>query len=356
MWPMSRRPTSARSRTHRHLGVVVALTVIVATACPVVREASRCRGDGWGQDRGDWILRCRSGRWRRAITKADYVRILAAEQERRASVVGRAQSFRGVGAWVDVYDWSPTFLASRGAGSPSVTPDAVDAMADAGAQVLYIQTAKAPLADDVLDRSVLQQFVDRARARGMRVVGWYLPTFDVAADLRRLVAAADLGLDGVGVDIEDRSLADLAERNRRLVELSTALRAARPTTPLAAIVLPPVVTDVVNPAYWPDFPWRALAPHYDAWMPMGYWTNRTTASGWRDGYRYTAENIDRVRAAIADPQAVVVPIGGLSDTANPADIDGFVRAALERGAIGGGLYDHAITSTAEYAQLAPLRR
>lgn len=89
---------------------------------------------------------------------------------------------------------------------------------------------------------------------------------------------------------------------------------------------------------------------------MAYWTNRTPASGWRDGYLYTRENIDRVRANLGHPTAAVHPIGGLSDTATPGEIDGFVRAALERNAIGGGLYDDAISNTGQYAQLTPLAR
>lgn len=347
------------TRTRRRIAAVVAtaLTMTVVVACPVVRVGTRCTGTGWGQDRGDWILQCRSGRWQRVLTKATYARILAAEEARRASVAGRAQSFRGQSAWVDAFDWSPTFLASRGTGAaPTVTPDDVDAMADAGAQVLAIQTARADVATDVLDRVLLSRFVERARARGMRVVGWYLPTFDVAADVARVDAAVAFGLDGVAIDIEDRSLADVTERNRRLVDLSRWVRATHPGTPLGAIVLPPVVTDVLSPGYWPDFPWRELGASYDVWMPMAYWTNRAPGTPWRDGYRYTAENVDRVRFALGDPGAIVAPIGGLAAAATPEEIDGFVRAALERGAIGGGLYDHASSSPAQAARLAPLRR
>jgi hypothetical protein len=91
-------------------------------------------------------------------------------------------------------------------------------------------------------------------------------------------------------------------------------------------------------------------------MPMSYWTNRTTASGWRDGYRYTVENIDRVRANLGIAGAMVHVIGGLSDAATAGEIDAFVWGSVERHAIGGGLYDDAISSTSQYAQLAPLQR
>ena len=51
-------------------------------------------------------------------------------------------------------------------------------------------------------------------------------------DLRKLVAIARLGVDGVGVDIEGREVADVAERNRRLVDLSIALRQHLPCMPI----------------------------------------------------------------------------------------------------------------------------
>lgn len=298
------------------------------------------------------------------MTFGDYLRFLdavnqqrAAEDARRASSAARAQIMRGTGAWVDVYDWSPTFVGWKSPGArPAFTLSRIDRMADAGISTLYIQTAKAELPDAVLDRELLTSIIAKARARGMRVVGWYLPTFaDPAVDQAHLSATADLGVDGVGVDIESTAT-PLDVRNQRLVDLSSWLRATYPAMPLSAIVLPPVVTDVINLKYWPSFPWTQIAPFYDVWMPMAYWTNRTAASGWRDGYRYTVENIDRVRANLQVADAAVHPVGGLADTATAAEIDGFVRAATERSAIGGSIYDDAIANPTQYAQLAPLAR
>ena len=39
-----------------------------------------------------------------------------------------------------------------------------------------------------------------------------------------------------------------------------------------------------------------LAPLYDIWLPMSYQSDRKADSGYRDAYRYAAENIDRMRA------------------------------------------------------------
>src|SRR3546814_2997451 len=70
--------------------------------------------------------------------------------------------------------------------------------------------------------------INRAKAHAMYVVGWYLPMLvDVDTDLHLLVAAATrLPLDGLGIDIEYREVADVAERYRRLPDLSGRLRPA----------------------------------------------------------------------------------------------------------------------------------
>src|SRR5207244_13340436 len=63
---------------------------------------------------------------------------------------------------------------------------------------------------------ILVPIITRAHLRGLRVVGWYLPAYtDPGADLRKLVAAARLGVDGLAVDIEARNVSDVGERNRR---------------------------------------------------------------------------------------------------------------------------------------------
>ena len=337
--------------------------VLVATACPLAKVGRRCVGEGWARD-ATHVLQCRGGRWARAMTFGDYLRFIdalnrqaAEEARRRESSEARASVMRGTGAWVDVYDWSPTFVNYKKAGAvPSFTLSRIDRMADNGISTLYIQTAKVELPDAVLDRDLLVSIINRARLRGMRVVGWYLPTFaDPAADQAHLAATADLGVDGIGVDIESTAT-ELGLRNQRLVELSSWLRSTYPSMPLSAIVLPPVVTEVLNTKYWPQFPWQDLKTSYDVWMPMSYWTNRTPQSGWRDGYLYTRENIDRIRVDLGMPTATIHPVGGLSDAATDHDIDGFVQAANEKGAIGAGLYDDAISTPQQYTRLAPMAR
>jgi hypothetical protein len=253
---------------------------------------------------------------------------------------GGLTAFGGLGVWLDVWDWSPSYTGGRAA----VDLGDIDRMHALGVRTIYIQTGRYDRAEDVLDHAFLLEIIARAHGHGMYVVGWYLPTFqDVGADLRRLVAAAQLPVDAIGVDIESRDVADHATRSQRLLDLSAQLNHAVTHVPIAAITLPPVVTEIINPAYWPGHPWAGLTPYYDVWMPMGYWGNRTPESGWRDGYRYTAENIDLIRRLTGDPGAVVHPVGGVGSDITPGEVDGMVAAARDRGAIGGSIYDYLTT-------------
>ena len=266
------------------------------------------------------------------------------------SPADRVVAFRGLGTWVDGFDWSPELKGT-------VQPDVVDDIAAQGVRTLYLQAAREhpDVPGPLLKPDLLGRWLERAHARGLRVVAWYLPTFtDPDADWARLRAIVEFrshghAFDALGVDIESRDLTDVRLRNERLVALSARLRGAYPALPLLGIVLPPVVTEVVNTAYWPGFPWRGIAPYYDAWTPMAYYTNRTADSGWRDAYRYVAENVRRTRANLGLPDAVVHAAGGIGDESTTADVDGLVRAARDTRCVGGSLYDYATTARALWA-------
>ncbi|MDQ3680525.1 MAG: hypothetical protein M3378_08300 [Actinomycetota bacterium] len=262
-------------------------------------------------------------------------------------------AYRGMGTWVDVYDWSATFTKGR----PQVAPDAVDRMADLGVQTLYIQASKHDAPTTVLEPELLRAWIDRARDRGIRVVAWYLPTLvDPARDLERMTAIAALPVDSVAVDIESKDVGDLAERNRRLVNFSAVLRQSLPGRTIGGIVLPPVVLEAVNPLYWPSFPYQQIAPYYDVWMTMGYWTNRISASTYRDANRYTKENVTRLRANLGLPDALVHPIGGIGDRTTAVDLAGYKAAVTETGSIGGSLYDWRTTRAEQWEGLQAFRR
>jgi hypothetical protein len=265
-------------------------------------------------------------------------------------------AYRGLGAWVDVFDYVPAIGGDR----PPVGPDDVDAMAALGVRTLYLQAAfdSPRLADGAVPADLLAPILRRAHGRGLRVVGWYAPRFlDPAADLRRLVAitrfsADDERFDGLAVDIEDRSLTDVAERNRRLVDLSRGLRAAiDPDAVIGAIVLSPVLLENVNPRFWPAFPWAELAPSYQVWLPMAYWTDRRRASGFREPRRYVETTVARTRELLVQPTAPMHPIGGIGDALTEGELDAFASTLPDVAAIGGSVYDYRTMPTGGWGVL-----
>jgi hypothetical protein len=263
--------------------------------------------------------------------------------------------YRGLGTWIDAYDFSPQYQAKGG--PPAVTPESMDDLADNGVRTLYLQAAKddSRSPGDLVNPEILGPMLIRAHARGIRIVAWYLPKFyDLDSDMRRFVAMRDFradgeGFDGIGNDIEwTKDVPNAAERNVRLIELSRRLREAMGSAALSAIPLPPVLIETINPKYWPNFPWRELAPMYDVWMPMAYWTFRTQSSGYRDAYRYTEENVRRLRNNLGLPGAAVHPVGGTDNKSNDNDYRGFVRACIDSGSIGGSIYDWRTTPMASF--------
>jgi hypothetical protein len=86
---------------------------------------------------------------------------------------------------------------------------------------------------------------------------------------------------------------------------------------------------------------------------MSYWTDRRDQ--WRDAYVYTATNIDRIREHIGKPDAVIHPVGGIGDTSNSDDITAFDNAVIDRGCIGGSLYDYRTTGDDLWPGLQQLR-
>ena len=263
------------------------------------------------------------------------------------------EPYRGLGAWVDVYDWSVEFTG----GAPTVSLAQIDRMAQLGVQTLYIQTGHRRSGADIMEHQRLVDLINRAHSHGMYVIGWYLPMLeDLETDFRRMIRPATrLPLDGYGVDIESINVTDVAERNRRLLALSVRLRGALgPAKVISAITPSAVHLQVVNPGFWPGFPWAQLAGAYDVFQPMAYWSVRRPE--WNNGERYIAENIDRIRAATGRPELPVHPVGGIADGASVPDVQGMMKASTARGAIGLSLYDWRTSNPAQWQALAPIRR
>ena len=158
--------------------------------------------------------------------------------------------------------------------------------------------------------------------------------------------------DGIALDLEwTTDVPETARRNRALLEIAARTRRAVTDMPIGAIVLEPVLVEDVNLEYWPNFPWKKMRPFVDVWLPMAYWTNRTDASGWNNGFKYTSENIRRTRTNVGDPDAFVHVIGGIGDQTKVVDTTGFVNAAKRRDAIGWSVYDYVTTSSSAWPRL-----
>ncbi len=277
----------------------------------------------------------------------------------RALAPGALRPYEGLGTWVDVYDYVPGFQDPGE--PPAVTPASVDDMAALGVRTLYLQAAqddpRSP--DATVDRGLLGKFLRRAHDHGIEVVAWYVPRLaDVNSDLGHVRAIHRFRshgerFDGLALDIEwTKGVPDVEARNAALVDLSGRVRTlVGEHYALGAIVLEPVFLEVISPEYWPSFPWKQVEPQYDVWMPMSYWTNRQADSGYREGFKYTAENVRRLRADLDDDDAMVHTIGGIGDGATAADYDGFVRASREAEALGWSVYDFNTVATSAWPRL-----
>jgi hypothetical protein len=256
-------------------------------------------------------------------------------------------AYQGLGTWVDI--WDGTVLAQPEA--------AVARMRDLGVTTLYLETSNYSQRVDLVRPAALGRFVDAAKANGLRVVAWYLPSFqNLAFDLRRSLAAlrfrspGGYGFDSFALDIEASVVKPASRRTARLLALSARLRAAVGSRyPLGAIIPSPRGMEL-KPAYWPRFPYAGLARYYDVFLPMGYFTFRyKTAAAARD---YTLANVALIREGVGDEGVAVHAVGGLAAGATLAQVRAFAAAAAEEGALGASLYDYASTPAATWRVLS----
>ena len=283
---------------------------------------------------------------------------------------GTLDPYRGLGAWVDRLDWSNLF----GKNKPAVTLATIDQMADAGIQTIYIQIPHWQTTPDIYELDRLQPLIDRAHARGMYVVGWYLPfLFDVNTDLRKVVAMANLDIDGIQIDIEPSGLAAMANvnlRNARLTEFNRSLRSLLPGRIISADIVPPTWMDgQVDRWSWPNYPaktrplfWGGPFPYaeivatYDLVALQLYWTENSANSGWRDAQVFVTENMNRMRAYSGRPDYPIQAIGGVNTAKSPLnDVIGYADAAKATGSFGFSFYDWTTTPAAWWPAMWGLR-
>lgn len=267
---------------------------------------------------------------------------------RKASLAAAdASVFGGLGAWVDNFNRRPWDNPARG----------VRKMARRGVTTLYVQTANYRSKKAIYRARKLSEMIEVAHRRGMKVVAWYVPAFrNLDRDLRRVKAAIRFEsksgerFDGYGMDIEATVVDSVTVRNMRTIRLSKQTRRfAGKSFPLGAII-----PDPAGQLYWHPFPYAELAEIYDAFLPMGYYTYRT--SGYGGVFDYTAENISIIRAESGDPDVPIHAIGGIAGRASRRDVKGFVRAVRASKAAGGSLYDYPLTEEWEWEMLAPFKK
>ncbi len=267
------------------------------------------------------------------------------------------EPYEGLGTWVDRFDYSPPYAGEN----PPIDAEEIAVMASLGVKTVYIQAAHRADRSPGLteDPWVLAELLTAAHANDMAVVAWYLPKWE-DEDLGKISAMADfefLGhrFDGIGIDIEfNQDGLEPEERSRILVELSEGVREHVGDDPLSAIVLPPVLTEEVNTEFWPEFPWDDIAPLYDIWQPMSYWSFRSESSGYKNGYTYNAESTRLLRELLDDPNALVHGIGGIGaidaeqggesggePLAVVNDLEGFAQSLVDSNSVGGSMYDWA---------------
>ncbi len=254
-------------------------------------------------------------------------------------------AYEGVATWIDIYN--PRLWRS-----PSAT---VRRLARKGANTVFVQTSNYSQRGLVWDASGVAEFIDSAHAAGLKVVGWYVPSFSrPKIDLRRSLAAINFQtpsgerFDSFGLDIEATVVRSIWLRNHRLLRLTREIRAATgPGYPLGAII-----PDAAS-RYWPDFPYRELHRRYDVFVPMGYWTFQS--DGPRGALDHTKANIRRIRRQTRDPQVPIHLIGGLANDAGKREVRAFVRAARRHRVLGASLYDFPITGRGDWSALARVR-
>ncbi|HVE91744.1 MAG TPA: hypothetical protein VNE62_05540 [Actinomycetota bacterium] len=278
-------------------------------------------------------------------------RVTARPKPRPAAPAPRPVSidaFRGLGAWIDVYDFND---------DPQSILPAVRDIAARGVRTLYLETARFNSPSPFLFPRANAAALEESHRLGMKVVAWYPPDFvdlnrDVAYTLAAVnyVSPAGHRFDAVAPDIERLDIKDHNERTARLLDYSRRVRAGSPAGyPLAAITIP--TSSPYYRAQWPSFPWAEIGRIYDVAMPMAYWTGRkadapTAAS-------LTAENLRDTARMTGLPVHV---IGGVADQIDLAQATAYVDAALAGGSIGGSLYDYRTSREEIWAPLARVNR
>lgn len=258
----------------------------------------------------------------------------------------RTAPYEGLASWLDIYDRKPWK-------QPKAT---IARLRSKGVGTLYLQTSNHQRFRDIMFRDEVGRFLAAAHAVDMKVVAWYVPSFQkIKVDLRRSMKAIRYtspnghSFDSFAMDIEADNVGKISKRNERLLWLSKEIRSAVGRDyPLGAII-----PDPKTQRYWPNFPYRRVANIYDVILPMSYFTFRT--KGYKKVYNYTKDSLRIIRNRTGNARVTIHIIGGLAGDASIAEIKAFTRAVREKGAVGASLYDLPLMTPSDWLHLKRLR-
>jgi hypothetical protein len=251
--------------------------------------------------------------------------------------------YRGFGTWIDLYD-DPNWRDPEGE---------IQKMVRKGVNTLFLETANWRIKKDMFKPKKVARFVDAAHEVGIKVVAWYVPSFEnLKRDLRRSLTAIEFVtengqyFDSFALDIESTEVGNIAQRNSRMFTLTKRLREEVGLMAVAAIT-----PDPIGSLYWPDFPYAKVADQYQLLMPMGYFTYRTT------GARKVARHVGSgIRALRRMTDAPIHYIGGLSMDADRWETRAYAQTAVQRDIMGGSFYDFVDTRERHWEELWRLRK
>jgi hypothetical protein len=252
-------------------------------------------------------------------------------------------AYRGLGAWVDHYDY----------GRPGTLPPAaiLDELVRRGVRTLYLQTGRWASTGDIDNPEAMGAFVDLAHQRGIKVIGWYLPGFgDLDRDIRRSLAVLSFrspsggAFDSFAPDIEDATAVgnDRGRFNAGIAEYSRRLRASVPQGTVLGAIVPDAKNNERARGGWAGFPWPEIGRSYDVILPMAYWSVTKDPAACRtiqmDAAGYIKDVVSKTNTQMGIERPMH-PIGGIADCNTAEEIAAYAGGLRDTSSIGGSLYD-----------------
>ena len=250
-------------------------------------------------------------------------------------------AIRGKGMWI----WQ--LSATDHGSAASIVSDA----AAAGLRQIWVRVGDSR--DGFYGADILSRLVPAAHRAGLTVIGWGFPyLFDPGADAAWTEAAIGWRspdgqhLDGWSADIET-SAEGVALSPQRVAVYLGEVRAADPRAVLVATVFPPTDQQMAR------YPFATMAPYVDAYAPMLYW-------GCTQPVLDVRQALARLRPL--GPEVHVIgqaydmgPYGGRRGAPPPAELDAFMLAARQSGAVGASFWSWQSIDPEEWSAVSGFR-